>query len=315
MQLSAGDNPRLAIGAILLACLALSLGDALIKQSSARFVIWQIFVLRSLLVIPFLIYFVRIHRRGTTLMPRHVGWTLLRNLILVLMWIFYFAALPQIELATAAAAYYTLPLFIVLFAALFLGESITGGGWIALALGFTGALLILQPQADDFDGYALLPIAAAVCYAAAMILTRGKCRNERSTVLSLWLNLTFVGVGVIALGALQLWQLSADSVALNPFLFGAWTPMSPDGWRVMAILAVAILIGSVGAAIAYQNGPSSVVAIFDFSYLGFAVVWGSLLFGELPGPVVAGGMLLITVAGIIAIRQGSAQKRTQRGSG
>jgi drug/metabolite transporter (DMT)-like permease len=51
------------------------------------------------------------------------------------------------------------------------------------------------------------------------------------------------------------------------------------------------------------------VAIFDFSYLGFAVIWGSLLFDELPAPLEAGGMVLIAVAGFIAIRQGSAQKR------
>jgi drug/metabolite transporter (DMT)-like permease len=309
MEQAAQDNLKLAIGAILLACLALSLGDAMIKQSSAHFPIWQIFVLRSAIVIPFLIYFARIHSCEASIMPMHTGWTILRNGVLVLMWIFYFAALPHIELAIAAAAYYTLPLFIVLFAALFLGESITAGGWFALALGFAGAILILQPQADDFNGYALLPIAAAICYAAAMILTRGKCRNERSTVLSLWLNLTFLGVGAIALGILNLWQPSADSVAVNPFLLGAWTPMSLDGWRVMAVLAAAILVGSVGAAIAYQKGPSSVVAIFDFSYLGFAVVWGSLLFDEIPAPLEASGMVLITVAGVIAILQGSAQKR------
>lgn len=306
MEQAAQDNLKLAIGAILLACLALSLGDALIKQSSASFPIWQIFVLRSAIVVPVLIYFARIHSCEASIMPLHAGWTILRNLVLVLMWVFYFAALPHIELATAAAAYYTLPLFIVLLAALFLGESITVGGWIALALGFAGAILILQPQADDFNGYALLPIAAAICYATAMILTRSKCRNERSTVLSLWLNLTFIVVGGLALGVLNLWQPPADSVAVNPFLLGDWTPMSLESWRIMAILAAAILIGSIGAAIAYQKGPSSVVAIFDFSYLGFAVVWGSLLFDELPTALVASGMVLITVAGIIATRQGSA---------
>ena len=315
MEPSTGDNPKLAIGAILLACLALSLGDALIKQSSTRFAIWQIFVLRSTLVVPFLFYCVRMHGREAKILPLRAGWTLLRNLILVLMWVFYFAALPRVELATAAAAYYTLPLFIVLFAALLLGESITAGGWFALALGFSGAIMILQPQAEDFDGYALLPIAAAICYAAAMTLTRGKCRNEKSTVLALWLNLTFLGVGGIALGLLNLGELSADNVAVNPFLFGAWTPMSAGDWRVMAILAGAILIGSVGAAMAYQKGPASLVAIFDFSYLGFAVVWGSLLFDELPAPLVASGMLLITAAGMIAIRSGSTQKRTDRGRG
>ncbi|MEL6217253.1 MAG: hypothetical protein AAFR79_02120 [Pseudomonadota bacterium] len=49
------DNPPLAIGAILAAVFALSLGDALIKQSSSSFLIWQVFVLRSCLAIPVLV--------------------------------------------------------------------------------------------------------------------------------------------------------------------------------------------------------------------------------------------------------------------
>ena len=54
------DNLKLAIGAILVACFALSLGDALIKQQSVTFVLWQIFVLRSAMVLPFLgLYMVR----------------------------------------------------------------------------------------------------------------------------------------------------------------------------------------------------------------------------------------------------------------
>ena len=60
MELVARDNLKLAIAAILVACFSLSLGDALIKQQSASFVIWQIFVMRSVIAIPFLIYFVRI---------------------------------------------------------------------------------------------------------------------------------------------------------------------------------------------------------------------------------------------------------------
>ena len=289
--------------AILAACFALSLGDAMIKQQSASFVLWQIFVMRSIIVLPFLVYLVRLESCSISLRPLHAGWTLLRSLALVSMWIFYFAALPHIELATAAAAYYTLPLFITIFAAMFLGEPIRPSGWFALALGFVGTLMILQPQADDFDAYALLPILAAVCYACAMTLTRSKCRHEKATLLSLWLNLCFIGVGAIALGLLHLWRPDAGTVAINPFLLGAWTPMWLAEWRIMAILAAAILVGSVCAAYAYQNARASVIAIFDFAYVAFAVVWGLLLFAEVPTPLVASGILLVVLAGIIAIRQ------------
>lgn len=301
------DNQKLAVIAILAACFALSLGDALIKKQSASFLLWQIFVVRSIILIPFLVYLVRLESCAISLRPLHPGWTLLRSLVLVMMWIFYFAALPHIELATAAAAYYTLPLFIALFAALFLGEPIRRAGLLALALGFIGTLMILQPQDDDFNAYALLPILAAICYACAMTLTRSKCRQEKPTLLSLWLNLCFIAVGAIALILLYLWQPDAATVAFNPFLLGAWTPMWLQEWRIMAILAAAILVGSICAAYAYQNARASVVAIFDFAYVAFAAIWGLLLFAEIPAPLVTGGILLVVAAGIIAIRQKSAQ--------
>ncbi len=303
MRPNASDNLKLAIGAILCGCLALSLGDALIKQSSARFVLWQIFFVRSAMLVPFVIYIVRLQDCRAPLRPVYPGWTLLRSLLLVVMWILYFAALPHIGLATAAAALYTLPIFITLFAALFLGESIAARGWLAVALGFAGTLLILQPEAGDFDAWVLPPIGAATCYAAAMTLTRSRCREESPAVLSLWLNVAFTAIGALALLGLKLWSPAADIVAINPFLLGRWTPLDLDAWRTMAILAAAILAGSIGAAIAYQKGPSSTVAIFDFSYLPFAILWGYLLFAELPSATVAGGMLLIFVAGTIAARQ------------
>lgn len=299
------DNLAIAISAVLVACLSLSLGDSLIKQQSASFVIWQIFLVRSAIAIPFLIYFVRIRSCDVAIKPVQMGWTLLRSLILVCMWVFYFVALPHIELAVAAAAYYTLPLFIMLFAAIFLSETITARGWLAVVLGFIGTLLILQPQADDFNAYALLPVVAAICYACAMIMTRSKCRHEQPVVLSLWLNVSFVSVGALALLVLYICDLDAETQALNPFLLGEWTPMWLDEWRIMALLAIAFVVGSIGAAIAYQKGPPSIIAIYDYSYVAFAIVWGVLIFAEIPASLVTAGIVMIVAAGIVSIRQRS----------
>ena len=294
------DNLKLAIGAIVVACFALSLGDALIKQQSVEFVLWQIFVLRSIIVLPFLIYLVRFHGQADPVMPRQLGWTLLRSLVLVSMWVAYFIALPQVEFAVAAAAYYTLPIFISLMAALFLGERITARGWVAVLIGFSGTVLVLQPQADDFNAWVLLPLVSALLYAVAMILTRSKCRGEKPVVLSLWLNFSFIGVGACALLCLWLLSPQPQTVAINPFLFADWTPMGATEWRTMSILGAAILAGSILAAVAYQNGPASTVSIFDFSYVGFAALWGFLFFAEFPAPLVSLGILLIIASGIIA---------------
>ena len=306
MESVSRDNLKVAVSAVLIACFSLSLGDSLIKQQSASFVIWQIFLVRSSIAVPFLIYFARIRSCEVSIKPVQTSWTLLRSLILVSMWVFYFVALPHIELAVAAAAYYTLPIFIMLFAAIFLGETITAKGWLAVVLGFIGTLLILQPQADDFNTYALLPVVAAICYASAMIITRSKCRHEQPIVLSLWLNLSFVGVGALALLALKIFDLNTETQDLNPFLLGEWTPMSLDVWRIMAMLAIAFVIGSVGAAIAYQQGPPSIIAIYDYSYVAFAVVWGIVFFEEIPSSLVTAGIVMIVAAGMISIQQRSA---------
>jgi drug/metabolite transporter (DMT)-like permease len=298
-----GDRPRRAIAAILLAVFALSLGDALIKLISTGFPLWQIFVVRSAIALPVLVLALKRRYPFASLWPGKVVWTGVRSLLLTLMWVAYYAALPHVALSVAAAVYYTLPLFITLFAALFLGETVGPQGWVAVGLGFFGVLLVLKPQADDFNGYALLPLVSAISYAFAMILTRGRLRGENPLVLSVALNLSFIAVGGAATVFLWLWGPTAGEAAADPFLLGGWIAMGPREWLAGALLAAAILAGSVFAAIAYQSGPASLVATFDFAYLAFAALWGILVFADLPDALTVAGIVLVAAAGILAVRR------------
>ena len=300
---SGGDNVRLAVAVILATDLALSLGDAAIKQISADFVLWQIFVIRSIIAIPILIAVIRLRSRAASFVPRRLGWVALRSLMLTLMWVAYYSALPHLALGIAAATYYTLPIFITLFAAIFIGDRIGPMGWGAVLLGFGGVLLILKPEAHGFNGYALLPLVSAILYALAMILTRTKCREENPLVLSLSLNVSFVAIGLLATLLIAMIGGSADEAQGTPFLFGEWSIMGKTEWLSMALLAAAVIIGSVGAAIAYQVGPPATVATFDFVYVGFAGVWGVLFFAEVLDGVTITGMALIIAAGVLAVRR------------
>lgn len=119
------DNLPLAVTVIILTVLALSLGDALIKFTSGEFVIWQIFVLRSLVVLPVLLVYLKIKAPAALATPPSLGWTILRSLMLVGMWIAYYLSLPKLDLSIAAATYYTLPIFITLFSAVFIGDKVS----------------------------------------------------------------------------------------------------------------------------------------------------------------------------------------------
>lgn len=290
------DNIPLAIIAILLTVLALSLGDALVKLMSSTFVIWQIFVLRSVLILPVLLLVAR--ATGARKLPLGVGWIVLRSVMLIGMWVLYYLSLSHLTLSAAAAAYNTLPIFIAMLSALISGERVGGIGWVAVVMGFAGVLLILRPDAEDFNFYTILPVGSAILCACAMTITRLKCRDQHPIILSLHLNIGFMIVG--SLVSVLLLEMPKD--LRHGFLFAAWTPMGHTEWQAIVLLALALLVGSIGAAIAYQKGPSAMIGTLNFSYVGFAAIWGFVFFGEMPDIISTLGMVMIIAAGVLSVR-------------
>ena len=297
------DNLKLAVFAVLLAVFTLSFGDAVVKSISISFPIWQIYVIRSLLVLPVLIVLIRVMNPDVPLIPKSLKWTALRSLLLGFMWIAYNLALPHVNLSEAAAVYYTIPIFITLFSAWFANEKVSAKVWLGVVVGFAGVLIIVRPDASGFNFYLLLPLLAAILYALAMILTRTKCINEDPKVLSLSLNIMLMVVGLV--GSFAVFLMSPDDMTRdsNVFLLGEWAMLDGKGWLAMAVLAIVILIGSLFGAIAYQNGPSSVIGTLDYSYLVFSAVWGLVIFSEVPDAYTIVGMLMITGAGLMAIKR------------
>ena len=285
------DRLSLAIVTILVTCLALSFGDANIKGSADRFALWQVFAWRSSLALPVFLGLMLVLVPRADWRPKAPGWMVVRVVLLVSMWVFYYLSLPHLQLSVAAAAYYTLPIFMTLFSAILLGERIGLGGWCAAVLGFLGVLIILRPSPEGMNAYAFLPLISAVLYALAMILTRTKCRGDHPIALGFYLT-----IGFLVAGAGAGLVLTGDSAAL-------WPELDHEDWRILALLAAALVIGSVGAAIAYQNAAPSIIGVFDFAYVGFAVVWGIVLFKEVPDQLTLLGIGTIVVAGVLAVQR------------
>ncbi|KMW58170.1 membrane protein [Candidatus Rhodobacter oscarellae] len=280
------------MAAIVGAVTALSLGDALIKSLGSDLPLFQLFALRFLPIALVLAGFLRLRRPGVRLLPRAPGWAMLRSLLLTIMWAVYYLALYQMELSLAAAIYYTAPLFILLFAGPILGERPSALAWAAVALGFCGVLVLLRPGGGAFGWAALLPFVSSVTYALAMVITRKHCQGEDPAAVALHLHLVFVGFGV--LGAL-LWPLvSPDAVV--------WVPVGPREAVAVAALALAALIGSVLAVVAYQVAPAGLVAPFDYAYLVCATLWGVIFFAERLEALALLGMAMIALGGILATR-------------
>ena len=279
----------LAVSAVIIAVLALSLGDALIKVTSLSLPLWQMYILRSALVVPVLWWLAQ--RYGFTPFGSFF-WVTVRSTLLVVMWLSYYVSLPLMPLSLAAAAYYTSPILITVLAAILARRRPASHVLVAIVLGFGGVVLVLRPDTSGFQIATLLPVLAALLYACAMVLTSAKCRDDDPFALALALNVAFIVGGAI---------LGLFSGQRESFVFGPWQSIDLKLIGIVAALAAAILVGSVGAAIAYQNGPPATVAAFDYSYLVFSLIWGSLFFGQLPDGLSLTGIAAIVAAGFLSL--------------
>lgn len=303
----------IAVCLVVCATLVMSLQDAVVKLVSNDLPLWQLFTLRSIGALALLAAIAAGQGRLGALVPRAVGWTMLRGALIVAMYVAFYAALTVLDLGVVAAAYYTGPLFITLLAALTLGDRLLPRQVVAILVGFAGVLVILRPGSDAFTVAMLIPIASALFYASAMVLTRGRCGEETALSLSVALNLCFILWSLAMTMALAALALEPETVARSPFLLGAWIAMDLGSIGTVAMLAVLNVTIHVLLARAYQIGPAPLVASFDYTYLVFAAVWGALLLGETLEARTVIGMVVIAGAGLAMLaRPGMASRLVRR---
>jgi len=175
-------------------------------------------------------------------------------------WIY---ALAYIPLAEAVALHFTLPLFGIVLAVVFLHEKIDAHRWIATTVGFCGALVILQPGVAAFDAISLLVLFSALNYAGTGVVTKVLVRTETSAAIVFYVS-----------------AFTAVAFAI-PCLFD-WAAPTLIQWIML------IGIGALNVAAqscmnrAFTYADASFVLPFDFLRLPFAAVAGFILFAELP---------------------------------
>lgn len=133
----------LAISAMVFTDLTLSIADAIIKVTISDMPLSQFVFLRACVTLPLLVAILRWWFPQFPLRPEYPGWAILRSSLLLSSLLFYYASLPHLDFSMAAAVYYTIPLFITLFAAVGIREPVGAQGWVVVTIGFVGVLLLL----------------------------------------------------------------------------------------------------------------------------------------------------------------------------
>lgn len=81
----------------------------------------------------------------------------------------------------------TSPFFVMIGAAVFLRERVAPNRWLAALLGFAGAMILLRPWEGAITTATLYPLAAAICWGGASLITKRLTRDESQTAITLWL--------------------------------------------------------------------------------------------------------------------------------
>jgi drug/metabolite transporter (DMT)-like permease len=190
----------------------------------------------------------------------------------------FFFAVSILPIATAISVSFLQPLFITALSVPLLGERVGPRRWTAVACGFAGVVVIVQPGAA-MDLALLLPVGTAICSALYYIATRVVSRTDAVTT-----SLFYTAV----LGA-------AATSAIVP-----WSWVAPDllGWCLFAIVGGLAGFGHLMVIQAYGHAPASLLAPFVYTQLIWATGLGWLLFGDLPGLSTLIGAAIIVASGL-----------------
>ena len=295
-------RPGLAAISVLAGMATLGLTDNFVPHISERGSLWQFHLVRGAMAVT-LLGLIAVSGFGA-LRPRRPLAVLGRSLFQAGAMLIYFGCLSVLPIGVVVAGLFTAPLFVVMITVIFQGKRVGPIRWIAVAMGFAGALMVIRPDPGALDPVAFLPIFAGLLYAIGAVATRAWCDTEGTLTLSAG----FFGVLAVfgAIGVILVPGVGPEGAA--GFVLRSWGPLDADMLFWIAVQAVGSLLGIGLIFRGYLVGEASHVAVFEYSLLVFASFWAWVLWGQSVAPLGLFGMVLIAGAGgIIALRTNEAQ--------
>ena len=118
-------------------------------------------------------------------------------------------AFVYLGLVESHAVFACYPLLIAALSGPVLGEGVGWRRWVAIAVGFLGVLVILQPGITVFQPAAVIPLIAATMFALYGLLTRYAARRDSAATSFFWTGVS----GMVALTLAGVWFWEADDRA------------------------------------------------------------------------------------------------------
>ena len=274
---------------MLLGVILLGLNDALIKTLALGYPVGELLFVRGAFVMPWVM--ILAYRAGglRSLRVINVKGQAWRGVLVIAGSFLFVNGLRYLPLADAIAISFTGPLFTTAMAPYALGEKV---GWRrrgAVLVGFLGVLIMARPGGGALQWAVLLPLGAALCGGVRDLITRRIARSETTVAM------LFVTTAVVTLAGLT----------TAPF---GWAPLrAADIWVFAA--SGALVAGAHYLLIeAFRHAEAALVAPFKYTSMVWAVLFGYLIFGDLPDAWTLAGAAVVVLAGLYILH-----RETRRG--
>jgi drug/metabolite transporter (DMT)-like permease len=280
------DNPALGILCKVIAHLLFALMFAAVRWLGPEFPTGQIVFWRSFVGMAVIVAAALLTGGPALLATRRLDSHALRSIAGVIAMFCNFTAFAFLPLAEATTLSFAAPLFMVLLAALILGEAVHVYRWSAVIVGFVGVVIILVPyfelpEGDRLMG-ALLALSGAGLSAMAMIFLRRMSTHEHSITIAFY----FMLVSTVA-GAFT--------------AMGGWVSPSANEMLILVGCGLAGGVGQIFLSFSFRYAEVSALAAFDYTALLWSASLGYFLFGELPPLPAWIGAAIIVAAGLFIL--------------
>ncbi|MEX2453424.1 MAG: EamA family transporter [Rhodospirillaceae bacterium] len=224
--------------------------------------IFEIAFLRNAFAILFMMPWLR--KVGISGMrTQHVGRHLLRGAISSVNVTCLFAAVSFLPIADASAINFMQPVIATAIACLFLGEVASLRRWMAIGLGFVGALLVIRPGFEAFNIGIAFALGSAMAGALVSIMIKTLVRTDPPDTIAAWLFVT------------------QTLILMIPTLF-VWVTPTWNQWLIFALLGIISVLLQRTYNRGIQAADISISMPFNFTRLIWAALLGWLAFGEFP---------------------------------
>lgn len=263
----------------LLGGLLLTANDAVLKWLTGDYPVGQLLFFRGLFVLLVITLFVWRLRAMKTIRINSFRDQIQRAGFAFTSGFLFITGITYLPLADAIAITFAGPLFITILAAPMLGESVGWRRWTAVVVGFFGVLVMLRPTTEALQLAALLPLGASLAGALRDITTRRISANETSLSILLFSTLAVI---VFGLGTL-------------PF---GWAPLTLRDLGLMGLSGLFVGGAHYFLIERFRWAEASLLAPFKYLTMIWAVIFGFLIFGDLPDSWTLSGAGFLIVCGV-----------------